>query len=403
VALAAINLKEPAAARVKRGHPWIYANAIAQWEGEVEPGDLVRVIAPGGELLGFAYANKENTIAARLLYSPAAGTRGGGVPNEREEIFRKLDRALSRRNSLELDSDAWRLVWSEADGLPGVVCDVYGPLVVLQLLTAGADKRREWVVEWLATRLKPAGIYERSEGAGRLQEGKSPRRGWLRRPAPAEPDTRIAIHEGPAKYAVNVAAGHKTGFYLDQRAARRALRRQALSGSALDAFCYTGGFTIAAGLAGAERICSVDVSQEALEQLEVNAALNGMSDRVRPCRENAFVYLKAAVERREKYGCVILDPPSFTKTAGEKEDALRGYRELHRRASQLLASGGTLLSCTCSHHIGRDDFKQVALSGVSNTGRRLEILSIFGPDPDHPEISQVPESRYLTCLMAKML
>jgi 23S rRNA (cytosine1962-C5)-methyltransferase len=180
------------------------------------------------------------------------------------------------------------------------------------------------------------------------------------------------------------------------------LRRQSLSGRALDAFSYSGGFSLAAGFAGAESVVAVDASQEALGQLAANAELNGFQDRIMTVRENVFVYLKAAVNRKEKFSTVILDPPSFTRSAGEREDALRGYRELHRRAAQLLLPGGLLLSCSCSHHVSREEFRKIALSGVDNTGHRLEIISLFGPDGDHPEVSQVPESRYLTCLLGKL-
>lgn len=400
-----LRVSAQAAAVVRRGYPWIFAGQITSSARGLTPGDLVEVLGPDGQTLGFAYVNPRTQIALRLLYSPAAGARyPNGVPDERVELGRKLDRAWTRRQELKLDTDAVRLIWSEADGLPGVVSDRFGDLVVVQFLTAGAERRRGPVIEWLASHLRPRGIYERSLGPGRSREGLPPRLGWAWLPAGAgEPEPGVVITEGPLRFRVDVAGGQKTGFYLDQRAARRLLQEQRLQGSVLDCFCYTGGFSVSAAYAGAEQVTAVDSSAPALELLAANAALNGYSGRIRPVRAKAFTYLTQAAERGETFDTLILDPPPFARNRAQRARALAGYRELHRRAAQLLAPGGALLTCSCSHVITPRDLKASVLAGARDGGRRLKVQSEFGPDADHPHKSQVPESRYLSCLFARLV
>jgi len=402
--LSKATLTGQAAASIKNGYAWVFSGQIREWEGEPQPGDLVELVGPDGERLGYAYANPKTTLALRLLYSPEAGRRGGGEPDEPSELARKLDRAWSRRRGLALNTNAMRLVWSEADGLPGVVCDSFGDILVVQFFTVGAERRREWVLEWLASRLKPQGIYERSLGASRAKEGLPPRSGWVwTAPGRPEPEPKVMIEEGPLRFQVDVAAGQKTGFYLDQRAARRLLQSQALAGAAvLDCFSYSGGFALSAALAGASQVTAVDSSARALAALEANARLNALEDKIKTVRGKVFNFLVQAVERGEAYQLVILDPPAFARNRTQRARALAGYRELHRRAAQLLSPGGLLLTCSCSHVISRRDLRASALAGARDAGRILKVRSEFGPDADHPEKSQVPESRYLTCMFARM-
>jgi 23S rRNA (cytosine1962-C5)-methyltransferase len=398
-----IHVSSRAAQRLRHGYPWVFNNQIVHADADVAPGELVAVAGPHGQELGFAYANPRSVITLRLLYTAAAGRRGGEGPQEDVELSRKLDRSWSRRKALRLDSDAWRLAWSEADGLPGFVCDVYGQLVVLQCLTAGASLRQPVVVDWLRAHLKPAGIFERSEGPGRLAEGLPVRRGWLWTPGPDAPSTTSEIHEGPLRFAVDVDAGHKTGFYLDQRAARRRLRQAPLTGRVLDGCAYTGGFSIAAASAGATEVIAVDASAPALAKLARNAELNGCADRITPKTADIFKFLTEAVTRKERFAAVILDPPPFAPTRAELPAAMRGYRELNRRAAQLLEPGGWLLTCACSHAVSPTAFHGTVVDALRKAGRRLKGVEVFGPDPDHPEKSQIPESRYLTCLWGRVL
>jgi 23S rRNA (cytosine1962-C5)-methyltransferase len=295
------------------------------------------------------------------------------------------------------------LVWSEADGLPGIVCDRFADVLVVQFLTAGAERRREWVLEWMASRLKPRGIYERSLGVGRAREGLAPRTGWIQTPAgEAETATRVTFNEGPLRFCVDLAESQKTGFYLDQRAARRLLQDQRLQGAVLDCFSYTGGLALSAAMAGAREVIAVDSSATALRVLTENAGLNGLEGRIRPVRAKVFRFLEQAVGREEKFELVILDPPAFARSRAQVPRALAGYRELHRRAAELLQPDGFLLTCSCSHYIGKNELRASVLAGVRDAGRVLKVRSEFGPDADHPEKSQLPESRYLTCLFGRI-
>jgi 23S rRNA (cytosine1962-C5)-methyltransferase len=403
VTLPLVRVQARAAQAARQGHPWIFASQVQAWEPVPAPGDLVDVRDPQNHCVGFAYANPRTTLALRLLYTPRAGERSpAGVPDERLELFRKLDRARSRRAEFDWSTDACRLVWSEADGLPGLVVDCFADRVVAQFLTAGMEVRKALILEWLVARLKPRGIFERSEGLGRSREGLSPVRQWLYPPAPGEDlNQPVIIREGALRFWVDVVGGQKTGFYLDQRAARRCLQGQKFSGDALDAFAYTGGFSFSALHAGAGRVVAVDSSARALQTLAANAELNGLAGRVTPVRAKVFDYLAQAAVRGERYGLVVLDPPAFARSQEHREPALAGLLELHNRAGKVLAPGGWLLTCSCSHHISPKDLLHAAISGLRRSGRSLKVKSQFGPDADHPEIMQVPESRYLSCVFAQ--
>jgi len=396
-----VNAK--AAKRLLQGYPWIFSGQIEEWRPKPDPGELVSILDTQGILLGFAYANPDNILALKYLYTPAAASRGqADRPDEALEIARKLDRCRSQRAALSLDSNAYRLVWSEADGLPGLICDDYHGFIVVQFLTRGMDQRRQYVLDWLISRMKPKGIFERSEGHGRSLEGLAPKRQWLWQPDPGHTVDHCEIKEGPDLFQVDFEKGHKTGFYLDQRAARRVLRAKTLKGKVLDAFCHSGGFSLAAVRAGAAQVEAIDRDTSALKQLEHNAQLNQAASSIQPIEADVFIYLRAAAMRAEKYNAVILDPPSFVRSRSAIEDAMRGYRELHLQAGKLLQPGARLLTCTCSHHIGRTPFRQMVLGTMQSAGKRLEHIRVFGPDKDHPEKSQIPESRYLTCLLARV-
>ncbi|MCK5241680.1 class I SAM-dependent rRNA methyltransferase [bacterium] len=391
-----------ASQRLHQGYLWVLAHQIQTWPAGICPGDLVEVHSEQQQCLGYGYVNPLSQIGIRMLYTPIARL-GSGIPDEARELGRKLDRARSQRVFLTKETNAWRLVWSEADGLPGLICDYYAPFLVVQFITQGMEKRKNYIVDWLISRCKPAGIYERSDGHGRRLEGLPAKQGWIWFPGEAAPEPETEIFEGPIKYRVNLAKGQKTGFYLDQRAARRCLREQKINGIALDVFANSGGFSLAAVWAGASQVLALDTSAQALAHLEQNTRLNRMQHAIHVRKENAFAYLSEAVKQKKKYSTIILDPPPFTRSKAELADAMRGYRELHRRASQLLHPQGLLLTCSCSHHVTRKAFAEIALQGVSNTGRKLKIITQFGPDRDHPEKSQLPESRYLNCILGKVI
>ena len=398
-----VQLNPSGSGHVERGHPWVFTHNVQSVSGDPEPGALVRVADPNQRLLGFGYYNPKSLIPLRMLYPPQAKEGPDHIPDEPFALSRKLDRALSRRKKLNIHSNAFRLIWSEADGLPGVVCDVYHHYIVIQCLTAGADLRKGMIIHWLVSHLKPRGIYEKSLGLYRSREGLKPAQGWVylsdqQKDLPAQ----IEIYENDMRFLVDLEMGQKTGFYLDQRPARRLIRSLKLTGTVLDAFSYTGGFSIAAVKAGAAQVTAVDSSKEALAQLKQNAGLNGCSLQITTVSGNVFNYLTESALANKKYRLVMLDPPSFTRTNKNIDRAILGFIDLHNRAARLLEPHGLLLTCCCSHSVTRNAFKNAVLSGVRKAGRKLNLKSIFGPDPDHPEISQIPETRYLTCLFCQI-
>jgi 23S rRNA (cytosine1962-C5)-methyltransferase len=395
-------INSAAAKRIKAGYVWVFSKQVVTWDKETQPGDLVEVQTEDKQSLGYGYANPTTQISLRMLYASKVAIQADGFPNEAVELGRKLDRARSQRDFLKKETNAWRLVWSEADGLPGLICDYYAPFMVIQFLTQGMEKRKKHIVDWMISRYKPVGIYERSDGYGRKLEGLPAKTGWLWQAGEKSPEPMTEIFEGPIRYQVNFAEGQKTGFYLDQRAARRCLQTQKLSGPALDVFSNSGGFAMSAISAGATQVEAVETSDTAIAHLQSNAKLNQMQKAIVVRKENAFSYLSEAVRGKKQYSTIVLDPPPFTRSKGEVEDALRGYRELHRKAAQLLHPQGVLLTCSCSHHITAKEFEKVAFQGVKSTGRKLKVISQFGPDRDHPEKSQLPESRYLSCILGKI-
>ncbi len=396
-------VNDQAARQLGRGQVWIYQNQVLQWQGQPAPGELVKITNAQAQCLGYGYANLTSVIVLRRLYSSACGQRYHDHIDEALELGRKLDRARSWRQKYSWDSDALRLVWSEADGLPGLIIDQYGQVVVMQCLTAGMELRKPWLLEWVKKKLQPQGVYERSDMPVRGQEDLDLKQGWLwRQDEKQSLSEEVIIHEGPAQYSVNVALGHKTGFYLDQRASRRHLRQQSGLGEVLDCFANTGGFTMAALAGDARQVTAVEQSQEALRQLERNTILNHGHGRVNILAEDVFRILPELLAQGRAYDTVILDPPPFAKNQRAVAGAQKGYLELHRMALRLLKPKGFLMTCNCSHHISGQQFKALVVAAARRLRRAVHITAQFGPDQDHPVKSQLPQSAYLTTLCARV-
>jgi 23S rRNA (cytosine1962-C5)-methyltransferase len=384
---------------LRLGHPWIYAQHCQWPKGQnFQPGDLVKVFNAQDRLLGFGYANPQSQIPVRMLYSADRGRNG--APDEAGELSRKADRAWSRRQPAQYRSNAYRLIWSEADGLPGFVADRFGEVVVLQCLTAGAQRRKLYLIRWLAEHLKPRGIYERSAGPAMRQEGLSEYNTWVFG-GPGEQPTE-SIHENGLEFEVVIGAGQKTGFYLDQRSGRRAVAGLPLSGAVLDLFSYTGGFSLAALRAGATHAIAVDASDWALEQALGNARRNRMEPKLTTVCGSTLEFLNASRSQEHTYQCVVCDPPSYAKSTAHVPAAHQAYIRLHQRAAERIEPGGYGLFAACSHHIRREIFVELVIQGCLKAGRKIKLLDIFGPDNDHPERSQIPETRYLTNVLFKI-
>jgi 23S rRNA (cytosine1962-C5)-methyltransferase len=307
-------------------------------------------------------------------------------------VRRRLEAALDYRRSAGLVAPAYRLCWSEADGLPGLIVDRYGPLSVMQCLTLGMAQHADWVREALAT-LFPGGEVVRLDDptAARIEGFEAVREG------PREPE--LIVEEGTGRFVVALGAGHKTGLYLDQRDNRLLTAGLAGGGRVLDAFCYAGGFACHALLAGAERALLLDSSADALALARRNLALNGLEARAELREGNAFDGLRELEARGERFGLVVLDPPPFTRRKDAVEAAARGYKEINIRGLRLLPRGGRLATFSCSHHVTPAMFEEICRQAAGDAGVRVRVLATLTQSRDHPIILTIPESRYLTGLL----
>jgi 23S rRNA (cytosine1962-C5)-methyltransferase len=365
----------------------------------------VSVHAPDGAPLGWALFSSKSRIALRFV------ARAQEEPGEAHWRAR-AQAAVAHRRALGLlgARDACRLVNSEADGFPGLVVDRYADALVLQSGCQGSDRFRDaWLAAILAELEESLGlpiahVLDRSDSSTRAHEELEKRVEWLRGER-AEP---LEVHEAeragvPALvYEVSLTEGHKTGHYLDQRENRAHAAAFGTGGRVLDAFSYDGLFGIRAALAGAKEVLCVDQSQDALERARRNAERNGVAGRVRIERANAMHDLRARAEAGERYELVIADPPAFARSRREVEGALRGYRELNRRALELVAEGGVLVTASCSHNIGRGEFLDALAHASLDARREARIFRYAGASSDHPVLATLPESEYLKCAFVRL-
>lgn len=363
----------------------MFAGEVAQLRGEAGAGDTVWVRDALGRFIGSGLFNPASEIRVRLF------TRGRAA-FDLAWITRRMEQAAARRGGAEV----CRLVWSEADGLPGVVVDRFGDVAVLQLLTLAADIHRDALLQAVQRVVGARVIIERSDAPGRRHEGLDARSGVVL--GDYRPPTRHRI--GDAVFELDLLTGHKTGAYLDQAANYRAVAALARGRRVLDCFAHTGGFAIHCALAGAASAEAVESGEEAVVAGRRNAGLNGVE--VGWHVVNAFDWLRGMARERRKYGLIVLDPPSFTRTRARVEGALRGYREIHVRAFQMLEPGGRLATFCCSHHIDTPLFEEVVRAGAGDAGREARIVHRLGQAPDHPVLLAMPESEYLKALVVEV-
>ena len=389
---AVIKLKPGRDQRVRAGSLWIYQGEIWSNTADVDPGSIVDVVDAKDRFLGRGYFNPASQISVRVL------TR------VKEDITidffaRRLQRAIAYRHRVAPEARAKRIVFSEADLLPGIIVDQYEDCLVVQILTLGMEKFRETLLPLLVDLLSPKAIVERSDANSRLHEGLSERVGVCYGSITGE----IIINEKTYRYLADLGSGQKTGHFLDQRLNRMVVASYAKGLSMLDCFCHTGMFGIISALAGADSVVGVDIDAKSLRIAEKNAELNMVGAKCRFVEANAFDFLRAAVEKKEKFSLIVLDPPAFTKSKSRVEQALRGYKEINRRALQLLDKGGILVTCSCSHHISLELFQDVIFAAAADTGRQLRLRERRGQSPDHPILLGMPETEYLKCLILEDL
>jgi 23S rRNA (cytosine1962-C5)-methyltransferase len=383
----AIRLLEGKERSLLRRHPWVFAGSVAR--GKADPGETVRVEAHDGRFLAWGAYSGTSQIRVRAWSFDEA---------ERiDHAFfkRRVDAALALRRRLAPASDGVRLVHGEADGLPGLVVDRYGDVLVAQFLAAGTERWKGALADILLERTGCTRLFERSDSGVRALEGLEPVAGWLR----GAGATELEIREHDWRLTLDVAGGHKTGFYLDQRDNRAAFARwvrQFGLADVLNCYCYTGGFTVAALAGGAARVTSVDSSAPALERLARHVAGNGFD----PARSEAVDadvngHLRAALKDGRRFDAIVLDPPKFAPTAAHAERAARAYKDINRLALKLLAPGGLLLTFSCSGGVGAELFHKIVAGAAIDAGVDGAILARLEGAPDHPTTLAFPEGEYL--------
>lgn len=379
---ATITLRKNEDRRILSGHPWVFSNEIRETQGAPAAGDVVGVRNAAGKPLGIGLFHPHSLITVRLL---------SRTPMEIDAAFfrTRLQEAQALRERLFPGSTVYRLVHGEADFLPGLIIDRFNDHFVLQALSFGMDARLPVICDMLEELFHPAAIIERNDPPLRTLDQLPLRRGVLR--GESSPVTFI---DGDLRFTVDLLAGQKTGYFLDQRVNRLAIRQFSKGARVLDCFSNDGGFALQAAYAGATEVVGIDSSGEAVARARVNAAQNGITS-ARFEEADVFTSLAERAERGEIYDVVVLDPPSFTKNRKTVPAAKKGYRELHQLAFRVLTPGGYLLSASCSHHILPDTFLDVIRDAAVRSERRIQLLEWHGASPDHPTLPAVPETGYL--------
>lgn len=390
-----IILKRKREKPVLRRHPWVFSGAIEAVQGNAQSGDLVDVVDNNGRFLARGLYNPHSQIRVRLL------TWQANEAIDTRFWQRRLAAAINGRRAMQLEpaTNAYRLVFSEADNLPGLIVDKYDQFLVMQCLTAGMDKRKEQLAALLAEQLHPKGIIERSDADVRQKEGLQPHKGVL---WGAEPPGHIMILENNLRFDVDLLAGHKTGFYLDQRPNRAVIGQPqyAAGKRVLNLFAYTGGFAVYTAVAGASQIINVDSSIPALELAETNVKQNaGERPQDEYIAADVFDLLRYYRETNEQFDLIVLDPPKFTHSQQDLEKASRGYKDLNLLAMQLLKPGGLLATFSCSGLVSAELFQKIVFAAALDAGRHAQIWQWLHQGADHPTAVYFPESAYLKGLL----
>lgn len=386
---AVVTLKKGGGRSLKAGGMWIYDNEINSVMGNFENGDVVEVRDFDGYGMGCGFINTRSRITVRML------SRKKGTVIDEAFIRRRVADAWNYRRET-IDTSSCRVIFGEADFLPGIVVDKFSDVLVVESLALGIDRWKTVIVESLKDILARDGIpirgvYERSDAKVRLQEGMERSKGFIGEPF----DTRVEILENGVRYIVDVQDGQKTGFFLDQKNNRAAIHSICKGKKVLDCFTHTGSFALNAGIAGADSVLGVDASQLAVDQAMENAALNRLQDRVRFQCADVFELLPQLEARGESYDVVILDPPAFTKSRSSVKNAVKGYREINLRGLKLVRDGGYLATCSCSHFMEPELFAKTIREAATGARRRLRQVEFRTQACDHPILWAADQSYYL--------
>lgn len=382
-----IYLKKNEDKRLRKGHLWIFSNEIDSKRSPLEqfsPGDLVQVKSDDGKIMGTAYINPQALICARLLSRKPNLKCGANFFKER------LTAALALREKL-FDKPYYRLVFGESDGLPGLVIDRFGPVLSVQITTAGIEQRKETLLAALVELLHPAAIVLKNDTNQRHMEGLSMESGIA---YGILPDPLI-IEENGAQFKIDIPDGQKTGWFYDHRSSRAVVANIAKNQRVLDLFSYTGAWGIPAAIAGASEVTCVDASEGALALAEENALLNQVADKMRFVRNDVFEFLKLARLENQLYDIIVLDPPALIKRKKDFKQGYEAYRRLNQLALQVLSKSGILVSASCSYHLSRENLHEILRSSGRHIDRHLVFFAGGGQGPDHPIDPALPETDYL--------
>lgn len=375
-----VYLKKREEKRIFGGHSWVYANEVARIENKDKNGALAEVYSSDGRFIGKGYINHASKILVRIFI------RNNDVDDENFYIDR-IKQANEYRHKLGY-KNCYRMVFAEADNLPALIIDKYGDILVMQCLSLGIDLRKKLICECLIKLFSPKGIYERSDVAVRKKEGLEEVKQLL---CGEVPDYQ-QIEENGIKMLVDVKNGQKTGYFLDQKENRFAVRKYC-TGEVLDCFCNSGGFSLNAATV-ADRVTSCDISSLALNNVNDNAKLNGFKNITTLCGD-VFEILRNFRKEKRQFDTVILDPPAFCKTADEIKDAYRGYKDVNLNAMKIVKSGGFLITCSCSHYMSANLFEKMLTEAAKESGRCVRFVEIKSQAPDHPALLCAEETQYL--------
>lgn len=384
-----VILKKGQGRTLKAGGLWVFDNEIAKIDGEFENGDIVTVLDFDGYFMGYGFINTNSKITVRLL------TRKKDDVVDEKFIEKRVRDAWNYRKDT-IDTSSCRIIFGEADFLPGIVVDKFSDVLVVESLALGIDKLKPVILDCLKKVLAEdhitvRGVYERSDAKVRQNEGMERYKGFIGR----EFDTKVEIVENGVHYYVDVRDGQKTGFFLDQKNNRKSVQRIVKDKTVLDCFTHTGSFALNAGYAGAKEVLGVDASDLAVEQARENAQLNNLQDRVKFMTADVFDLLPKLEEEGKKYDVVILDPPAFTKSRSSIKNAVKGYREINLRGLKLVKDRGYLVTCSCSHFMDPELFAKTIKEAAHGAHKRLRQVEFRTQAPDHPILWAADESYYL--------
>lgn len=390
--MAKFFLRKKIGDRVVNGHPWIFGNELGDSEGNAEPGDIVEVYSYNGSFVGKGYINPASQIRIRLL------TRNKNEAIDDQFFHKRILEAWEYRKHIGYVENC-RLIFGEADQLPALIIDKFNDYFVIQTLALGIEKWKGAIVAALEKIFSPKGIYERNDVPVRTLEGMPQIKGFLSEPF----DTNIVLNENGLRFHVDIENGQKTGYFLDQQDNRRAIQHIVNGGDVLEAFCYTGTFSLHAAKYGAKSVLGLDISEQAVATARRNAVLNGYEDICKFQAVNAFDVLKLWVTEGKRYDTVILDPPAFTKSRENIQKALTGYKEINLRGMKLIKPGGFLVTASCTNLVTPEMFLDVIDAAAKDAKRILRQVEWRTQASDHPIIRSIPSTQYLKFLIVQVM